>query len=83
MNAAAHILRDAIQAFVGGYTDQARALDITALERVVANAFPAAAPIDRTMLRRMLRALGFVGSLEPTDRPGTWRRTVRPEEVPF
>lgn len=83
MNAAARLQRDAIQAFVGGYTDKAKAVDITGLDRQVARAFPAAAPIDRTMLQRMLRALGFVGSLNPEDRPGIWRRAIRPEEVPF
>ncbi|KQM60085.1 MULTISPECIES: hypothetical protein [unclassified Sphingomonas] len=83
MKPAAIVLRDAMQAFVSGYTDNATAVDIDKLRATVAHVFPAAAPIDGEMLRRMLRAVGFVGSLLPGDAPGIWRRAVRPEEVMF
>ena len=83
MTAPAVILRDAIQAFIAGYTDKAVAVDTVALRDTVAHVFPAAAPIDREMLRLMLRAVGFVGSLLPDDRVGNWRRAAHPEEVPF
>lgn len=83
MNAPSFILRDAMQAFVSGYTDKAVAVKIGAFREKLGQVFPAAAPIDREMLRRMLRAVGFVASVDPHDPPGIWRRAVHPGEVPF
>lgn len=83
MNAASTVLRDAMQAFVNGFTKDARAVDANGLREQLAKVFPAAAPIDRQMVRRMLRAVGFVASQNPHDPAGIWCRVVRPEEVPY